>query len=177
MFIKHVLVWFILDFILLRCVQGPNNPLPPVWKLFLAWLFREFSWIVFFLQAACGREIEWRTSHFVLKLGGKAERLQEKSQDLNNHCCWCHLSTIGSNSVSPGYLGDKRVMCTAQRKLKGCFSFRHSGEMGSNRPQVNIKAHKLTNEKGLLFKISWDFETGRFPAVSFTLQLAYSIVN
>ena len=46
------------------------------------------------------------------------------------------------------------MMCTAQRKLKGCFSFRHSGEMGANRPQVNIKAHKLTNEKGLLFKIS-----------------------
>ncbi|CAH3173135.1 unnamed protein product [Porites evermanni] len=87
MFIKHILVWFVLDFILLRCIQGPNNPLPPMWKLFLAWLFREFSWIVFFLQAACGREIEWRTSHFVLKLGGKAERLQEKSQDLNNHCC------------------------------------------------------------------------------------------
>ena len=65
----------------------PNNALPPLWKIFLAWLFREFSWIAFFLQAACGREIEWRTSHFVLKLGGKAERLQEKCQDLNNHCC------------------------------------------------------------------------------------------
>lgn len=66
----------------------PNNALPPLWKIFLAWLFREFSWIAFFLQAACGREIEWRTSHFVLRLGGKAERLQEKCQDLNNHCCW-----------------------------------------------------------------------------------------
>ena len=65
----------------------PNIPLPPLWKLFLAWLFREFSWLAFFLQAACGREIEWRTSHFVLQLGGKAERLQEKCQDLGNHCC------------------------------------------------------------------------------------------
>ena len=71
----------------------PNNALPPFWKIFLAWLFREFSWIAFFLQAACGREIEWRTSHFVLRLGGKAERLQEKCQDLNNHCCWTEMNT------------------------------------------------------------------------------------
>lgn len=71
----------------------PNNALPPLWKIFLAWLFREFSWIAFFLQAACGREIEWRTSHFVLRLGGKAERLQEKCQDLNNHCCWTEMNT------------------------------------------------------------------------------------
>ncbi|XP_029200146.2 ceramide glucosyltransferase-like [Acropora millepora] len=86
-FIKHLLLWFFLDYLLLKTVQGPNNPLPPLWKLFLAWLFREFSWLAFFLQAACGREIEWRTSHFVLQLGGKAERLQEKCQDLGNHCC------------------------------------------------------------------------------------------
>lgn len=86
-FIKHLLLWFFLDYMLLRSVQGPNNPLPPLWKLFVAWSFREFSWIVFFLQAACGRKIEWRTSHFVLQLGGKAERLQEKCQDISNHCC------------------------------------------------------------------------------------------
>ena len=77
----------------------PNNALPPLWKIFLAWLFREFSWIAFFLQAACGREIEWRTSHFVLRLGGKAERLQEKCQDLNNHCCWTEINTSLPHTV------------------------------------------------------------------------------
>ncbi|CAH3133276.1 ceramide glucosyltransferase-like [Pocillopora verrucosa] len=86
-FVEHLAVSFLLDYILLRYIQGPNNSLPPIWKLFLAWLFREYSFLIFFLQAACGREIEWRTSHFVLKLGGKAERLQEKCQNINNHCC------------------------------------------------------------------------------------------
>ena len=82
-FEMYGVVWFNFFFLFFQ----PNIPLPPLWKLFLAWLFREFSWLAFFLQAACGREIEWRTSHFVLQLGGKAERLQEKCQDLGNHCC------------------------------------------------------------------------------------------
>ncbi|EDO33721.1 predicted protein, partial [Nematostella vectensis] len=85
-FIKHLLLWFLLDFILLRIVQGSNGSLPPLWKLFLAWLFRELFSIVFFLQAACGRHIEWRTTHFKLLLGGKAE-LIDKCQNADTHCC------------------------------------------------------------------------------------------
>jgi hypothetical protein len=63
-----------------------NGPLPPLWKVFLAWLFREFFFIVFFLQAAYGRQIEWRTAEFRLLQGGKAE-LVNKCKDINSHCC------------------------------------------------------------------------------------------
>ncbi|XP_060857199.1 ceramide glucosyltransferase [Metopolophium dirhodum] len=70
----HVLVWFLLDWILLNVMQ--NGPLPfTKFEYLVAWLYREFMGPYLFLTALLWRPsvVTWTTRQYRLRWGGLSE--------------------------------------------------------------------------------------------------------
>ncbi|XP_014665296.1 PREDICTED: ceramide glucosyltransferase-like [Priapulus caudatus] len=72
-YLVHVLIWFLLDYILLKTTQNGALPFGKV-DYIVAWLMRELSVVPIFVQALFEPTISWRTGAQVrLRWGGVAE--------------------------------------------------------------------------------------------------------
>ncbi|VDQ08886.1 unnamed protein product [Trichobilharzia regenti] len=74
-FLCYILVWFLLDYVLLRQIYPPETPIC-ITKLeyLVAWLFSEIVAFPLHLTAACFREVRWRDKRFRIHWGGISER-------------------------------------------------------------------------------------------------------
>jgi len=75
-FLIHVLVWFICDWVLIHIVQNGSLPFNK-FEFLVTWLFREVSSPYLLLAAHFNPTIRWKTRSFRLKWGGKAEPVGE----------------------------------------------------------------------------------------------------
>lgn len=71
----HILLWFILDYLMLRITQG--GPLPfSKFEFAIAWLVREFSSFYIYFKAFTGSStVRWRGKEYRLGSGTRAEEL------------------------------------------------------------------------------------------------------
>ncbi|CAF0787196.1 unnamed protein product [Adineta steineri] len=71
----HILIWFILDYLMLRITQG--GPLPfSKFEFAIAWLVREFSSFYIYFKAFTGPStVNWRGKEYRLGSGTRAEEL------------------------------------------------------------------------------------------------------
>lgn len=76
-YLVHILVWFLLDWLLLTIVQNSSLPFNK-FDFVVGWLFRELSSPYIFLQALWDPAIRWRGRTFKLRWGGIAEELKPK---------------------------------------------------------------------------------------------------
>ncbi|XP_059469789.1 ceramide glucosyltransferase [Neocloeon triangulifer] len=76
-YLVHVLVWFLLDWILLSTVQAGSVPFNK-FDFVIGWLFRECSGPYLFICALIDQTIQWRTRTFRLRWGGIAEEIKPK---------------------------------------------------------------------------------------------------
>lgn len=77
-FLFHVLLWFLFDYKLLCTIQ--NGPLTfSKTDFIVAWLIRECSALLIFLQALSNSKVTWRSRVFKLKWGGYAEEVFDDS--------------------------------------------------------------------------------------------------
>ncbi|CAG9759458.1 unnamed protein product [Ceutorhynchus assimilis] len=73
----HILVWFICDWILLSIVQ--NGVLPfSKFEFIIGWLFRECKGPCLFISAAFDPSIQWRNRSFKLAWGGIAQEVKPR---------------------------------------------------------------------------------------------------
>jgi ceramide glucosyltransferase len=77
-FLVHVLLWFIMDWLLLLIVQNGSLPFNR-FEFLVTWLFREISAPYLFFLAQLNPAIQWRSKYFRLRWGGLVEPLGEKS--------------------------------------------------------------------------------------------------
>ncbi|CAH8670924.1 unnamed protein product [Schistosoma haematobium] len=77
-FMCYTLIWFLLDYILLRQIYPPATPIC-ITKLeyLVAWLFSELLAFPLHLTAACFREVRWRDKRFRIRWGGISERIDQ----------------------------------------------------------------------------------------------------
>lgn len=76
-FLVHILLWFMLDYTLLRLVQ--NGPLPfNKIEFVCGWLMNETTRPYLFAQAVLDPLIQWRSRVYRLKWGGVAEEVKAK---------------------------------------------------------------------------------------------------
>lgn len=76
-YLVHVLVWFLLDWILLSIIQNGSLPFNK-FDFVIGWLFRECSSPYLYLHALWDPAIRWRERTYRLKWGGVAEELKPK---------------------------------------------------------------------------------------------------
>ncbi|XP_063219452.1 ceramide glucosyltransferase-like isoform X2 [Bacillus rossius redtenbacheri] len=76
-YLVHILVWFLLDWILLSIVQNGSLPFSK-FDFVVGWLFREISSPYLFLLALWNPAIKWRARTYRLQWGGVAEELNSK---------------------------------------------------------------------------------------------------
>ncbi|PSN47867.1 Ceramide glucosyltransferase [Blattella germanica] len=76
-YLVHILVWFLLDWILLSIIQNGSLPFNK-FDFVIGWLFRECSSPYLFLHALWDPAIRWRARTYRLKWGGIAEELKPK---------------------------------------------------------------------------------------------------
>ncbi|KAI0210222.1 Ceramide glucosyltransferase [Lamellibrachia satsuma] len=77
-FFVHVLVWFVLDYILLRVIQ--NGPLPfSKTEFVIGWLFRECTSWYLLLRAHSSPILKWRSKHYLVKSSAQAEEIRIRS--------------------------------------------------------------------------------------------------
>lgn len=73
-FLLHVLVWFLVDYTLLRTCQ--NGPLPfSKFEFLCAWLFREVTALYLSLRSHSSSVIVWRHRKYRLRWGGTIEEI------------------------------------------------------------------------------------------------------
>ncbi|CAH8575968.1 unnamed protein product [Schistosoma turkestanicum] len=79
-FMCYVLIWFLLDYILLRQIYPPATPMC-ITKLeyLVAWLFSELLAFPLHLTAICFREVRWRDKRFRIRWGGISERIEQQN--------------------------------------------------------------------------------------------------
>ncbi|CAF0986251.1 unnamed protein product [Rotaria sordida] len=71
----HILIWFILDYLMLRITQGGALPFSK-FEFAIAWLLREFSSFYIYFKAFTGSSIvKWRGKEYRLGSGTRAEEL------------------------------------------------------------------------------------------------------
>ncbi|XP_065842593.1 ceramide glucosyltransferase-B-like isoform X2 [Oscarella lobularis] len=73
-FVLQSIVWFLLDYHLMSCVE--NGPLPSMWKVICAWLVRELWTIPIFVESLCSQRITWGGHLFQLEFGGHSVKLE-----------------------------------------------------------------------------------------------------
>jgi len=78
-YLFHVLVWFLLDYMLLNVIQCGDLPFSKT-EYVSAWLFREVFAILWFSRALLDPQIRWRTGTYKLQWGGRA--LQVEPEDI-----------------------------------------------------------------------------------------------
>lgn len=76
-FLVHVLVWFLSDWLMLRLVQNGSPPFTKV-EFLIGWMWCECCAPVLLLIALLKPEIWWRTRCYRLDWGGKAHELKQK---------------------------------------------------------------------------------------------------
>lgn len=77
-FFVHTLVWFLLDYILLRIIQ--NGPLPfSKTEYVIGWLFRECTSFYLLLRAHSSPILTWRSKHYLVKSSAQAEEIRIRS--------------------------------------------------------------------------------------------------
>ncbi|KAI1280568.1 Ceramide glucosyltransferase [Halotydeus destructor] len=76
-YLFHLLLWFLLDYVLLCIVQNGMLPFSKT-DFVIAWLFRESSALLVFFRALWDPDIKWRTGTYRLKWGGIAEEVKTK---------------------------------------------------------------------------------------------------
>lgn len=76
-FFVHILVWFLLDYILLRVVQGGTVPFSK-FDYVAGWLFRESTSFYTMLKAHTQRQLTWRNRKYILKWGGVGEDVKTR---------------------------------------------------------------------------------------------------
>lgn len=73
-FLFHILLWFLLDYMLLSTIQ--NGPLTfSKTDFVVAWMIRESTAFLLYVKALANPEIRWRSRIFKLRWGGYAEEL------------------------------------------------------------------------------------------------------
>ncbi|XP_063397093.1 ceramide glucosyltransferase-like [Mytilus trossulus] len=73
-FLMHILLWFLLDYTLLRVVE--NGPLPfSKFEFVVAWLMRETLALFLTLQSHRNTIVKWRHKQYKLNWGGKIEEV------------------------------------------------------------------------------------------------------
>ncbi|UJR28046.1 hypothetical protein I4U23_009302 [Adineta vaga] len=71
----HILIWFILDYLMLRITQGGALPFSK-FEFAIAWLVREFSSFYIYFKAFTGSStVKWRGKEYRLGSGTRAEEL------------------------------------------------------------------------------------------------------
>ncbi|CAF4068253.1 unnamed protein product [Rotaria sp. Silwood2] len=71
----HILIWFILDYLMLRITQGGALPFSK-FEFAIAWLVREFSSFYIYFKAFTGSStVRWRGKEYRLGSGTRAEEL------------------------------------------------------------------------------------------------------
>ncbi|ESO92359.1 hypothetical protein LOTGIDRAFT_120942 [Lottia gigantea] len=74
-FLVHVLVWFLLDYILAKIIQG--GPLQySKFEFLVGWILNEMSFIYLICCAHCNPTVEWRSKKFRLRWGGIMEEIK-----------------------------------------------------------------------------------------------------
>ncbi|CAG0886321.1 unnamed protein product [Darwinula stevensoni] len=71
-FSLHVLIWFILDLILIKVVNGGHMPVN-MFQFLVCWIFRECTMWYPYLVAVFVPTIKWRTGNYRLGWGGKVK--------------------------------------------------------------------------------------------------------
>lgn len=75
-FLCHILVWFLLDYLLLCYMHPPGETMNVNKAEYLAvWLFRESTSVFLQMRAVCRRTVEWRDHRFRIHLGGITEEI------------------------------------------------------------------------------------------------------
>ncbi|KAA0193565.1 Ceramide glucosyltransferase [Fasciolopsis buskii] len=78
-FLCHMLIWFLLDYILLLYVYPPCVPLCITrLEYLIAWIFSELTAVPNHIGAAFKRELQWRDKKFRVRWGGLAEQVCPK---------------------------------------------------------------------------------------------------
>jgi len=76
-FLLHILIWFLMDWVLIHVVQNGSLPFNK-FEFLLMWIYREISAPVLFIWAQIEPDIRWRNNYFRLKWGGLVEPLDRK---------------------------------------------------------------------------------------------------
>lgn len=76
-YLFHILLWFFLDYTLLRIIQNAPLSFSNI-DFFIAWLLRELFALILFTRALWEPTIRWRTATYKLKWGGIAEEVKPK---------------------------------------------------------------------------------------------------
>jgi ceramide glucosyltransferase len=77
-FFVHILVWFLLDYLLLLVVQG--GPLPfSKFEYVLGWVFREATSFYIMLRAHAQRHLTWRNRKYILHWEGIGEDFKTRT--------------------------------------------------------------------------------------------------
>ncbi|CAK9302892.1 unnamed protein product [Gordionus sp. m RMFG-2023] len=83
-FAIHCLVWFLLDYALLRIVQNGKLPFSRT-QFLLAWCYRELSALPLFLVALNTSVLKWKNNTYRLKWGGYVEKINVPYPSSNNY--------------------------------------------------------------------------------------------
>lgn len=76
-FLIHVLVWFLMDYILIKIIE--NGPVPfSKFEFIVCWVINELCYSVLLLKSHWDPKITWRGRKFKLKWGGYVEELFTK---------------------------------------------------------------------------------------------------
>lgn len=76
-YLVHVLLWFLLDYILLSIIQNCSLPFNKFYFV-IGWLYREINGPLIFLSAFWDPTIRWRSRVYRLQMGGIAEEISSK---------------------------------------------------------------------------------------------------
>jgi ceramide glucosyltransferase len=76
-YLFHMLLWFLLDYVLLCIVQNGSIPFSKT-DFVVAWMLRECCALLLFIRALWEPDIKWRTGTFKLKWGGIAQEVKTK---------------------------------------------------------------------------------------------------
>lgn len=77
-YLLHLLLWFLLDWMLLSVIQNGLLPFNK-WEFVVAWTFRECGAFYLFLHALWNPTIRWRTGLYRLRWGGAVEVVKPDS--------------------------------------------------------------------------------------------------
>ena len=78
-FFIHILVWFLMDWVLLLVVQNGTLPFNK-FEFLVMWMYREVTLPYLYVISLLHRDIKWGTKRFRLKFGGIAELNEEEVQ-------------------------------------------------------------------------------------------------
>ncbi|KAJ1506081.1 hypothetical protein HMI56_000777 [Coelomomyces lativittatus] len=69
----HLFIWVLLDITILFQICPHDRP--PLWKICLAWLVREFSALPLYVVALSGNTVSWRDENYQIMFGGTVRKI------------------------------------------------------------------------------------------------------